>query len=156
MKSAKNTQAAKSGLTQTESATVFRKIWQKVFGRQKPVSGRPVYPSALLEVRFEKIDAYARSALSSHAMLFRQIGYTVRVEPLQRQIPDEYIGILTVESGELQGLQEYLQILVEYVEKKSLVSRRLESTAPTAASNIPVNHNLSCHEISGKDNNNLK
>jgi len=61
--------------------------------------------------------------------------YIVRIEQLKIQIPDEYIGILSVFRGAQLLCQEYLKIQSKVVEKRSLAFQRIDS------SNLPVSSN---------------
>ena len=82
----------------------------------------------LYEVRHNMLDD---PALQYPCDLIARSGTIIsitQVIPLKIQIPDEYIGILSVYCGEKLLCQEYLKLQSEFVEKRTLVSRRIYSS----------------------------
>ena len=85
-------------------------------------------PEAHIELRLSRSDAPFPQAVSNHIQLLQNIGYQVTVMLLQEHIPDEYIGRLSYWfEGQLTH-QEYLQIPTGRYAKKTLVSRKIDSS----------------------------
>ena len=81
--------------------------------------------SSHFDIRFERLDESALKIVNDRIRLSALLEHKVQVTESQMQIPDEYIGLLTVMNGEIQVYQEYLMIQSIFVEKKILASRRI-------------------------------
>jgi hypothetical protein len=90
---------------------------------------QPDYPrKALFEVRPNVSAESFQQVAKSRIQLLQLLGCQVQVVPLTTQIPIEYAGLLSYWNGGKLEYQEYLLIQSEFVEKKTLVSRRIGSS----------------------------
>ena len=105
--------------------SIFRKIRLFFSPEQKQEKVLSV-PQAIFLIRDKMLDGIEEQLVYNHKMLYLMLGYKVLTETLTEKIPDEYIGILIVRDGEKRGYQEYLKIQTKHVEKKSLVSQRID------------------------------
>ena len=80
---------------------------------------------SLFELRQDAYSFFVLSEVRSHIQLYQLLGYQVKEALLNREIPDEYIGVVSCWHGKILVSQEYLKIQVEYVEKKSLVGLKI-------------------------------
>ena len=120
---------------------IFQKI-KSAFSFQLKRHSASSDSSALFLLRGETLDELSLQALSDHIRLYLYLGYRVKTEQLQLQIPTEYIGLLMVWSGGRQEYQEYLSLQSEFVEKKFLVCRRISlSNLPVISVVFGSNHN---------------
>lgn len=94
---------------------------------------------ALFEVRLDGLDAPAQQAVNNHIQLYLVTKHQVRVEPLKTQIPPEYIGLLHCWYEGKLIYQEYLRIQPIIVERKILVSRRIDSLGLPVPLLVPCN-----------------
>jgi hypothetical protein len=83
---------------------------------------------ARIQLRYDNLDWLSYEAVNVHVQLLQLRGFQVKIEPLTIEIPNEYIGIeehwKKTLLGEKLKSRKYLQIQVEHIERKTIVSQK--------------------------------
>ena len=115
-------QQAKAKKPARKLGTIFRSVWSFFFPEQLSVSDSCL-PRVLYEVLPQRLSSSALEAMTDRVTLLRRAGFPIALDLLKEQIPDGYIGKMSVWYEGLPECPRCWLLQQGYFDKTQPVSR---------------------------------